>query len=251
MLNRTRLGTAAAPSSCTAAATAATSPPRAARPPPPGPCAPLPLRVQPAAAAPAMSWALSRGRGMAKSPSQLAMETLETWQEKEARNQLQSAVDEDGSLLDNLTLELRVHPPSIEIDNHAHDRWTVVTIDSANRPGSLIYVRHGGRLPGWMPVGWLLAAASCCPAVPLLAGRRAGWSGGGGTAERGWNWAAWSCTLWRRPPPLHVPPSTSLSRLPLPYGLLYAAADGAALYGAGLAHHLCPHLLRWRLVCGW
>jgi hypothetical protein len=52
----------------------------------------------------------------------------------------QSAVDEDGSLLDNLTLELRVHPPSIEIDNSAHDRWTTVTIDSANRPGSLIYV---------------------------------------------------------------------------------------------------------------
>lgn len=62
-------------------------------------------------------------------------------QEKEARNQLQSAVDEDGSLLDNLTLELRVHPPSIEIDNHVHEQWTTVTIDSANRPGSLIYVR--------------------------------------------------------------------------------------------------------------
>ena len=62
-------------------------------------------------------------------------------QEKEARNQLQSAVDEDGSLLDNLTLELRVHPPSIEIDNHSHEQWTTVTIDSANRPGSLIYVR--------------------------------------------------------------------------------------------------------------
>ncbi len=61
-------------------------------------------------------------------------------QEKEARNQLQSAVDEDGSLLDNLTLELRVHPPSIDIDNHSHEQWTTVTIDSANRPGSLIYV---------------------------------------------------------------------------------------------------------------
>lgn len=145
-----------------------------------------------------MAWALAR-RGVTKSPSQLALETLESWQarcmclgwwfcsklwlcfftaaavhpacaaeglqrtrpscrsrtlahsathahlrceqEKEARNQLQSAVDEDGSLLDNLTLELRVHPPSIEIDNHMHEQWTTVTIDSANRPGSLIYVR--------------------------------------------------------------------------------------------------------------
>ncbi|KAL4438995.1 hypothetical protein ABPG77_006932 [Micractinium sp. CCAP 211/92] len=61
----------------------------------------------------------------------------------EAKNNCASAVTEDGSLLDNLTLELRVHPPSIEIDNHAHDKWTVVTIDSANRPGSLIYmVQH-------------------------------------------------------------------------------------------------------------
>lgn len=93
----------------------------------------------------AMSWALAR-RGLSKSPSALALETLESWQEKEARNQLQSAVDEDGSLLDNLTLELRVHPPSIEIDNGGHDKWTVVTIDSANRPGSLIYVR--GRALG-------------------------------------------------------------------------------------------------------
>lgn len=57
-------------------------------------------------------------------------------------------MDEDGSLLDNLTLELRVHPPTIDIDNKAHDKWTTVTIDSANRPGSLIYVRHARDQPG-------------------------------------------------------------------------------------------------------
>ncbi|PSC74677.1 ACT domain-containing ACR2 [Micractinium conductrix] len=78
-------------------------------------------------------------RRVGRSPSSATL-ALSEWQEKEARNQLQSAVDEDGSLLDNLTLELRVHPPSIEIDNHAHEKWTVVTIDSANRPGSLIYI---------------------------------------------------------------------------------------------------------------
>lgn len=66
----------------------------------------------------------------------------------EAKNNCASAVTEDGSLLDNLTLELRVHPPSIEIDNHAHEKLTVVTIDSANRPGSLIYVRFLCRPAG-------------------------------------------------------------------------------------------------------
>lgn len=112
-----------------------------------------------------MSWALAR-RGLSKSPSALALETLESWQEKEARNQLQSAVDEDGSLLDNLTLELRVHPPSVEIDNAAHERWTVVTIDSANRPGSLIYVRGRAGLP--------------LPSVPAPLPAAAAWAAGPG-----------------------------------------------------------------------
>ena len=43
---------------------------------------------------------------------------------------------------DNLTLELRVHPPEVTVDNTSHEKWTVVTIDSANRPGSLIHVRR-------------------------------------------------------------------------------------------------------------
>lgn len=81
-------------------------------------------------------------RRMGRSPSTATL-SLDQFIEMEAKNNCASAVTEDGSLLDNLTLELRVHPPSIEIDNHAHDKWTVVTIDSANRPGSLIYmVQH-------------------------------------------------------------------------------------------------------------
>ena len=64
---------------------------------------------------------------------------LNEWQEKE-KNALNCAVDEEGILLDNLTLELRVHPPEVHIDNVGDDKHTIVTIDSANRPGSLVFV---------------------------------------------------------------------------------------------------------------
>ena len=64
---------------------------------------------------------------------------LSEWQEKERGASLRGAVDEQGLLLDSLTLELRCHPPEIGVDNVA-SRSTVVTIDSANRPGSLIFV---------------------------------------------------------------------------------------------------------------
>lgn len=144
---------------------------------------------------------LRRGSAL-RTPSLLA---LSEWQEKEAKNQLQarhiamllrrgmlsrpaaahrarplcrrfraqSAVDEDGSLLDNLTLELRVHPPTIDIDNGAHDRWTTVTIDSANRPGSLIYV--SGQKAGCqlLPLGVRAAcplAARCCDGLHCCPG---------------------------------------------------------------------------------
>ena len=64
---------------------------------------------------------------------------LNEWQEKE-KHALNCAVDEEGCLLDNLTLELRVHPPEVHIDNVTDAKNTVVTIDSANRPGSLVFV---------------------------------------------------------------------------------------------------------------
>lgn len=70
------------------------------------------------------------------SPSVLA---LNEWHEKE-KQALNCAVDEEGCLLDNLTLELRVHPPEVHIDNSGDPQCTLVTIDSANRPGSLVYV---------------------------------------------------------------------------------------------------------------
>ncbi len=46
----------------------------------------------------------------------------------------------DGTLLEYETLELRLNPPQIEIDNNLYEDVTVITIDSANRPGTLVEV---------------------------------------------------------------------------------------------------------------
>ena len=83
-----------------------------------------------------MNSLLYKSGGLRASPSLLA---LNEWQEKEKQS-LNCAVDEEGCLLDNLTLELRVHPPEVHIDNSGDTHSTLVTIDSANRPGSLIFV---------------------------------------------------------------------------------------------------------------
>lgn len=83
-----------------------------------------------------MNSLLYKSGGLRASPSLLA---LNEWQEKEKQS-LNCAVDEEGCLLDNLTLELRVHPPEVHIDNSGDPHSTLVTIDSANRPGSLVFV---------------------------------------------------------------------------------------------------------------
>lgn len=83
-----------------------------------------------------MNSLLYKSGGLRTSPSLLA---LNEWQEKEKQS-LNCAVDEEGCLLDNLTLELRVHPPEVHIDNSGDPHSTLVTIDSANRPGSLVFV---------------------------------------------------------------------------------------------------------------
>lgn len=85
-----------------------------------------------------MSMPLLRNGGGLKAP--VSIVNLADWQEKEKRNLSKVAVDEQGFLLDNLTLELRVHPPEVNVDNGLHETATVVTIDSANRPGSLVFV---------------------------------------------------------------------------------------------------------------
>mmetsp|Transcript_5236 Transcript_5236/g.15749 ORF Transcript_5236/g.15749 Transcript_5236/m.15749 type:complete len:589 (-) Transcript_5236:163-1929(-) len=48
-------------------------------------------------------------------------------------------LDENG-MIEYATLELRVHPPSVKIDNTLEDHSTVVIVDSANRPGTLVEV---------------------------------------------------------------------------------------------------------------
>ena len=53
----------------------------------------------------------------------------------------QNAVTEAGDLLEYETLELRIHPPNVRIDNESHEDKTVLIIDSANRPGTLVEVR--------------------------------------------------------------------------------------------------------------
>jgi hypothetical protein len=86
-----------------------------------------------------MSASLS-GRPLGAYSHHQSLLALAEWQERERENAcLRGAVDEQGLLLDSLTLELRCHPPEIGVDNVA-GRSTVVTIDSANRPGSLIFV---------------------------------------------------------------------------------------------------------------
>ncbi|KAG1661089.1 hypothetical protein FOA52_012078 [Chlamydomonas sp. UWO 241] len=61
-----------------------------------------------------------------------------TDQEGSAQEQQLSSVSDQGVLLEYETLELRIHPPNVDIDNRAFDDRTVITLDSANRPGTLV-----------------------------------------------------------------------------------------------------------------
>lgn len=66
--------------------------------------------------------------------------TFEEYRETEKlHNDVPRAVTKDGNLLDYETLELRVHPPNIRIK--IEEKGTLITLDSANRPGTLIEVR--------------------------------------------------------------------------------------------------------------
>lgn len=116
-----------------------------------------------------MNSMLFKAGGLRASQSLLA---LNEWQEKE-KHALNCAVDEEGCLLDNLTLELRVHPPEIHIDNMGDPNNTIVTIDSANRPGSLVFVVqhltelglqvHSGRISsdgGWFHDMFVISEAN-------------------------------------------------------------------------------------------
>ena len=72
-----------------------------------------------------------------KSPSLIA---FCDYRESEAQNDLQTSVSCSGELLEYETLELRVNPPNIDVDNNYDPSCTLITVDSANRPGTLVEV---------------------------------------------------------------------------------------------------------------
>ena len=80
---------------------------------------------------------------MVRSPS---LQAFPDYRALEASNAMQSSVSSTGELLEYETLELRVHPPNVEVDNAVDDGRTIITIDSANRPGTLVEVTLLGPL---------------------------------------------------------------------------------------------------------
>jgi len=76
--------------------------------------------------------------------------TFEEWRESEqgradrAAGQPESPAthghSRDDGLVEYATLELRVHPPEVSVDNTVDESATVIAVDSANRPGTLVEV---------------------------------------------------------------------------------------------------------------
>lgn len=100
-------------------------------------------------------------REVHKSPSLIA---FSDYREAEALNELQTSVSRSGELLEYETLELRVHPPNINIDNDFSSDFTLITVDSANRPGTLVEVIHSSR---GRPIRILAWTVSCtCLSCP-------------------------------------------------------------------------------------
>ena len=76
--------------------------------------------------------------------------TFEEWRESEqgradrAAGQPESPAahghSRDDGLVEYATLELRVHPPEVSVDNAVDESATVIAVDSANRPGTLVEV---------------------------------------------------------------------------------------------------------------
>lgn len=67
-----------------------------------------------------------------------SLQSFAEYRQAEAQNPQMSSVTSEGTLLEYETLELRIHPPNVVIDNDTYDDVTVITIDSANRPGTLV-----------------------------------------------------------------------------------------------------------------
>ncbi len=91
-----------------------------------------------------------------------SLQTFAEYREAEAANLLKASVSVDGSLLEYETLELRVHPPNVEILNDPDESATVITVDSANRAGTLVEV----RCHYWFCA--LKGALTCCQLARLF-----------------------------------------------------------------------------------
>eukprot|EP00803_Ostreobium_quekettii_P006557 evm.model.scf_1561.6 EVM.evm.TU.scf_1561.6 scf_1561:31296-32941(-) len=65
--------------------------------------------------------------------------SFDQYKEQEAKSSL-CAVNHEGALLEHTVLELRVNPPNVDVDNRTSEAHTIITVDSANRPGTLVEV---------------------------------------------------------------------------------------------------------------
>mmetsp|Transcript_2428 Transcript_2428/g.7020 ORF Transcript_2428/g.7020 Transcript_2428/m.7020 type:complete len:583 (-) Transcript_2428:236-1984(-) len=74
---------------------------------------------------------------MVRTPSR---RTFIEYRDEEKGSNSRASVSREGVLLEYETLALRVHPPNIVVDNESNKLYTVLTIDSANRPGTLVEV---------------------------------------------------------------------------------------------------------------
>jgi len=75
-------------------------------------------------------------------PKASSLQHFEDYRRNEGSGSLAS-VNQEGTLLEYETLELRVTPPNVQIDTEGDPEATIVTVDSANRPGTLIeLVQH-------------------------------------------------------------------------------------------------------------
>lgn len=71
------------------------------------------------------------------------LRSFRRYADDESQNQNQTAVNAVGELWEPQTLQLRVTPPIVEIDNRACEDATRITLSSANRPGTLVEVVIG------------------------------------------------------------------------------------------------------------
>jgi len=68
------------------------------------------------------------------------LQNFDAYKERESRANRNDVVNDEGTLLAYPDLELRRNPPNVEVDNKTHPSETIITIDSADRPGTLIEV---------------------------------------------------------------------------------------------------------------